>query len=172
MNSDVAAAGLDVALEIVLLGGGEHVAGGVEEDDCAVAANVLRGECARILGCVDGEPVLLSELSDRGNARSDGAVAEARGFGEDEYPGFLALYGGGSADREREKRERNESFHRRFRTMGYGERMAACQSATPATPGTEAPSTSVDVWECEPQTRIFAPSIGWATAYLARPQAK
>src|SRR5687768_18446788 len=110
MNSDVSAAGLDVALEIILLGGVEHVAGGVEEDDCAVPAEVLRGECARILGCVDREPVLLSELSDRGDARSDGAVAETLCPGEDQYAGILAMRSGG-AERNQDESESDESLH-------------------------------------------------------------
>src|SRR5215211_4483694 len=65
MNSDISAAGLDVALEIILLGGVEHVAGCVQENDCAVPREILRGECAGVFSRVDREPILLSELSNR-----------------------------------------------------------------------------------------------------------
>ena len=85
MNSDVSAARLDVALEIVLLCVVEYVAGRVEPDDCAIAREVLLRECAGVFGCVDGKAVFLSELFDGGDPDADGAMSEPSGFGEDEY---------------------------------------------------------------------------------------
>src|SRR5439155_27268979 len=74
MNSHVAAAGLDVALEIVLLRGVQHVAGCVQEDDCAVSGEVFRRERACIFGRVGGKSILLSELPYSGAPDSDGAT--------------------------------------------------------------------------------------------------
>ena len=46
-------------------------------------ARFFDGERAGVFGRVDGEPVLLPELSDGGEPDSDGAVTEAGGLGED-----------------------------------------------------------------------------------------
>jgi hypothetical protein len=93
MNSNVSTARLDVALEIVLLCVVEYVTGCVQEDDCPVPRQVLRRERARVFGRVDGEPILLSELSNSGAPYSDGAVAESGRLREDEYAGILAACG-------------------------------------------------------------------------------
>src|SRR4051812_50184356 len=99
MNSDVAAARLDVALEVILLRGVEHVAGCTEENHRAVACEILRRERRRVLGGVDGEPVLLSEFSNGGETDADGAVSESGGFGEDEDARLLTGSGDGRGER-------------------------------------------------------------------------
>jgi hypothetical protein len=71
MNSHVSAASLDVALEIILLCGVEHVTGRVQKHDCAVFPEIFRRERAGVFGRFDGESVLLSELSDSGDPDSD-----------------------------------------------------------------------------------------------------
>src|SRR4026208_695477 len=75
VNSEVSTTSLDVALEVVLLCGVEYVAGGVEEDDCAVLREVLGGERAGVFGGVDGKAILLSEFPDRGESDSNRAVS-------------------------------------------------------------------------------------------------
>jgi len=132
MNSHVSAAGLDVALEIVLLRGVEYVAGRVQEDDGAVSREVLRGERAGVFGCVDGEPILLTELFDSGDPDPDRAVAESGRLGEDEYTGVLAACGDRDADQSEQERERDESLHGRSKAKGHDQRTAACQSAARA----------------------------------------
>src|ERR1700730_4055090 len=99
MNSHVSAAGLDVALEIVLLGGVEHVAGCVQEHHGAVSREILRCERAGVFGRVDGEPILLSELPDGGDSVWDGAVAESGGLREDKYARILTACGDGDTER-------------------------------------------------------------------------
>jgi len=111
MNSHVSATSLDVALEIVLLCGVQYVASCVEEDNCAVSREVLRGERAGVFGRVYGEPILLSELPDSGDPDSDGAVAESGRLREDEYAGLLAACGDRDAGRSEQKREQDESLH-------------------------------------------------------------
>jgi len=71
-----------VALEIILLCSVQYVAGCVQPDDCAVAREVLRVERAGVFGCVDGEPILLSEFLYSGDPDSDGGVAESCRLGE------------------------------------------------------------------------------------------
>src|SRR6266581_5145956 len=93
MNAHVSATSLDVALEVVLLCGVQYVAGCVQEDDCAVSREVLRGESGGVFGRVDGEPILLSELPDSRDPDSDGAVAESRRLGEHEYARLLGACG-------------------------------------------------------------------------------
>src|SRR5205085_5940365 len=140
MNSDVSTTSLDVALEIVLLCGVQYVAGGVQEDDCAVACQIFRGESARVFSRVDREPILLPELPNSGTADSDGAVTESRRLGEHEYAGFLTACSDGYADGSEQKHERDESLHWRCSAMGDDQR-AARQSAAPRSRWTEdAPS--------------------------------
>src|SRR6267143_1779692 len=111
MNSHVSTASLDVALEVVLLCGVQYVAGCVQEDDCAVSRQVLRGERAGVFGRVDGESILLSELLNSSEPDSYGAVAESGRLGENEYARLLAACGDWNADRSEQKRERDESLH-------------------------------------------------------------
>jgi hypothetical protein len=112
MNSDISAASLDVAFEIVLLSGVQYVAGCVEENDCAVSREILRGKRAGVFGCVDGESVFLSELPNCSEPDSDGAMAESGSLGEDEYARILAACADGEPDQSEQKRERDESFHK------------------------------------------------------------
>src|SRR3982750_1777505 len=84
MDPDVAAASLDEPLEIVLLCGIEHIAGGVEKHDSAISGEVLGAERGGVLGGVDGEPIFLSELSDCSEADSDRAVSVPSGIGGEE----------------------------------------------------------------------------------------
>ena len=118
MNSHVSTAGLDVALEIVLLCGVQYVAGRIEKHDGAISRQVLRGERAGVFCRVDGEPILLSERPDSGAPDSDGAVSESGRLGEDEYARLLAACGDRNADRSEQKRDRDESLHGRSRAQG------------------------------------------------------
>jgi hypothetical protein len=122
---------LDVALERVLLRVVEHVAGGVQEDDRSVPPQVRVGERGGVLGRVDGDLLLLTELLDRGDAGLDRGVAEARGLGEDEDArrGRLAL--GRGARRRQEERECSEGVEQRESHDGAGliGRMAAFRGA-------------------------------------------
>jgi hypothetical protein len=138
MNSDVSATGLDVALEIVLLCGVEYVAGCVQENNSSISSEILRSERAGVFGCVDGESILLSELSDRGDPDSDGGVAESGRFGEYEYAGVILVSGGDVAgERSCEKRECEKSLHGRLKAMRDDELMGLRQSASPPARRTE-----------------------------------
>src|SRR5205823_2469043 len=109
MNSNVSAASLDVALEIVLLCGVEYVTGGVQKHDGAVPRQVLRRERAGVFRRIDGESILLSQFPDRSDPDTDGTVSESCRLGEDEYAGVLAACGVRDADRSEQKGERDES---------------------------------------------------------------
>ena len=117
MDSHVSAAGLDVALEIVLLRGVEYVAGGVQKDNRAISREILRREGGGVFGRVDGEPVLLPQLADGGASDTDGAVSESGRLGEDEHARLLSVCGGREANESEQKHERGEALHRRSRAM-------------------------------------------------------
>ncbi len=85
MHAGEAAARADVALEGGLLGGVEHVSGGVEEDHRLVPGEVGGGEGRGVLGRGDREAVRRAQVADRLDARRDGVVSEARRLGEDEH---------------------------------------------------------------------------------------
>ncbi len=93
----------DEALERGLLAGVQHVAGGGQEHHGLVAVEPRVGEGAGVLGGGDGEPVVLAQLLDGGDARGDGVVPEARGLGEDQDVGGGGLRGGGPGGRERRR---------------------------------------------------------------------
>ena len=84
VDAGVAAAGLDVALERRLLGRGEHVTGGGEEDDDLVLLEVGVVEDAAVLGHGHREVVGDGELLDRGRRLVDVGVAERGSLGEDQ----------------------------------------------------------------------------------------
>ena len=84
VDADVAAAGLDVVLEGVLLRVVEDVAGRREPDDRVVLREVGVVELRGVLGRVDVEAVGGAEALDRGDALVDRRVSEAGGRGEDE----------------------------------------------------------------------------------------
>ena len=111
MHADVSASRLDVALEDILLRWIQHVARRTQEDDGAVARQVLLGKGAGILRCVDRESILLAELPDCGDAVGNGAVAVSCRFGEDEDPRFLSVCGDGDRDRGKERERNEESWH-------------------------------------------------------------
>ena len=85
MDAGVAAAGLHVALERSLLGVVEHVARSREPDDDVVLGEVCVGELRRILGRVDGEPVLRTERLDRRDALRDRVMTERCRLREHEH---------------------------------------------------------------------------------------
>src|SRR5437660_8469930 len=103
VHADESAARLDVALEVILLCRIHHVTGRIQEDHSAVSGQVLLGKGASILGRVDRESVLLSELPYCGDAVRNGAVAESRRFGEDEHPRLLRMCWDGDRDRGKER---------------------------------------------------------------------
>jgi hypothetical protein len=106
MDADPAASPSDVGLEGRLLVGVQDVAGGVEEDDGPVGAEVLRGEEGGVLGGVDGEPVGRSQTPDQSDAVGDRIVTEAGGLGEDQDA--EALSGDRGRRDERESQEEDE----------------------------------------------------------------
>ncbi len=85
MDADVAAAAADVALERRLLGGVQHVAGGVEEHHRLVLGEVAGGEGGGVLGGGDGEAVGRAQVTDGLGADRDRVVPEAGRLGEDEH---------------------------------------------------------------------------------------
>jgi hypothetical protein len=82
MNARVPTAAPDVGLERTLLGGVEHVAGGVEEDHRLVLRQVRRTEGVRVLGRGDGETVGRAQLADQLETLRDGVMPESGGLGE------------------------------------------------------------------------------------------
>ncbi|MEN9358489.1 MAG: hypothetical protein RL095_24 [Verrucomicrobiota bacterium] len=84
VNAGVAAAGLDVGLEGLLLFAVENIHGGGEEDDAAEALELGAGESGGVLGGFHREAVLGAELFQCGDAVGDRVVAEAGGLGEDQ----------------------------------------------------------------------------------------
>ena len=117
VHADPAAARPHVALERVLLGRVEHVAGGAQEDDRAVAAQVALAERGRVLRRVDREAVRLAELLQRGDARLDGAVPEGGRLREDQHARRLRLAHGEAA----RSREQEHGKHQRSQASGQRE---------------------------------------------------
>ena len=91
----------------------EDVTRRIEEDDGAVARQVLLGKGAGVLGRGDREPMLPSELPYRGDAVGDRAVTKSRCLGEDQHPRFLRVRRAGNRDRgnEGEREGNEESVH-------------------------------------------------------------
>ena len=111
MHADVSAARLDVALEDILLRRIQHVPRRTQEDDGAVARQVLLRKSAGVLSRVDRKPMLLSELAYGGDAVGSGVVTESGGLGKDEHVRLLRRCGDRGGDRDRGKdgeREGNE----------------------------------------------------------------
>ena len=86
VDAEEAAAVLVVVLERGLLGGVQHVTGGVEEHHGAVALEVALGEDAgRAAGLADAEVVLAAEVLERVDALAGRAVGLAARLGEGEH---------------------------------------------------------------------------------------
>src|SRR5438477_2616019 len=93
MHADVSAARLDVALEDILLRRIQHLPRRTQEDDGAVARQVLLRKSAGVLSRVDRKPMLLSELAYGGDAVGSGVVTESGGLGKDEHVRLLRRCG-------------------------------------------------------------------------------
>lgn len=83
MDADVAASGVNVVLEDLLLSGIENVAGGHKEDDDVVAGEVFGCEDGRIFGAIGLDVVFECQSFEGGGGGWDGVVAISGGFGED-----------------------------------------------------------------------------------------
>src|SRR5262249_42893003 len=77
-------AGADEALEGSLLVPIEDVSRGAKEDNDPVSGEIHRSEAAGVLGAVDAETVLRTQLCDGGNSLRYRIVAKARGLRKDE----------------------------------------------------------------------------------------
>ena len=84
MHTDPPVTCADVALERRLLHIVQHVAGREQEDDGVVAGEVCVGECAGVLGRIDGEAVVRAERLHRLHGSRDRGVAEAGRLREDQ----------------------------------------------------------------------------------------
>src|SRR5688500_16500707 len=101
VDADPPTTSLDVALERILLTRVQDVARRVEKYDGAETLQILLGECAGVLGGLHREAILAPQLLHCSNSGFDGAVSEARGFGENEDARLRALRGGSARSEER-----------------------------------------------------------------------
>jgi len=107
MDAEEPAAALDISAQgALLLGPGERVTRGGEEDDRVVPREAAGREARRVLRLVDAEAVTPAELLDRGDARRDRVVAIPRGLGEHQDPGLVGRR------RKQERGEQQPSEHR------------------------------------------------------------
>ncbi len=93
MNAHVSPAGLYVALEISFLGGVEYIAGGIQEYDGGVAAQVPFREGRRIFGRIHHYAVFPADLAQGGDANGDTRVAVTGGFGKYENARRSVVWG-------------------------------------------------------------------------------
>src|SRR6185436_9882199 len=141
MHADVSTAGLDVALEVILLRCVQHIAGGAHENHRAVSRQILGSERASVLCRIDAETILLSQLADGGNSVGNRGVSVSRCLREDQHAGLLGVCGrleaGGGEDHGEQD---DESLHSRFGAMGYDRPTGDCQSVASSGCSVEEPT--------------------------------
>ena len=127
MNSDKAAARLDVTLQGRLLIEVQNVAGRAQENDCFVLREVRVGEHGCILRRIESKVVRCCQALDGGDAVGDRIVPKARGLGEDEDLVILGLtmrqaeYAAGKDQRNPDGPSRTVLDHcRKLREDGHG----------------------------------------------------
>ena len=94
MHADPAAAAFDVGLQRRLLGGVEHIAGGVEEQHDVVAGQRGGGESGGVFGGRHRHAVARGELLQHGVRGGDGIVAKAGRLAESQHAQRLGRDGG------------------------------------------------------------------------------
>ncbi|MCY1446579.1 hypothetical protein D9M71_631600 [compost metagenome] len=108
MHAHEPAARADEGLHRLLLGGIEHIAGGVGEHHHPVAGQVGIVEVGRVLALVHRHPLSLGQQAQRAHRSGNRVVAELGGAGEHQYALVGGRHGRGNGGQEHRQQQRQD----------------------------------------------------------------